>query len=717
MTKVPKDNYENETAKGNGMFGIADIIGVLGDDFSNIYCVSRETQNIEIYRYENADVGVKEVLNEERPYKTAIHGYIEANVFQDDKEKMKMAMDFDNVCNQLKHSAQFTVHYRVKRNNEILFYRMKCARIGDADTFRKIIFAFASEDADVRLNELGNMMKSSGATGKRKILIVEDDELNLEMLYALLEDKYEIMKAENGKRGLELLGEHYKELSLVLLDVQMPVLNGFEFLKRVREDILLSSVPIVVITGNSETDTEAICLDLGAADFVTKPYDTDIIRKRIRNVIRLKESSLTLEVVERDELTGLYTEQAFLHYVKQIMSFKPNKKMQLIVAKIKDFDLVNSIYGAKRADEFLCYLAEAYGSRLHDGLLARKGSASFVSLFYGGDELDHQALIDMIDEIIENAPIKGVKVKYGIYEDVDKSLPISAICDYASMAIETIKENYDLDIAYYTEEVAQRRIYDQMIENSFEDAMDNEEFVVYYQPKVDIDTEKVVGAEALIRWKKADGTMISPGKFIPVYERDGQIEKLDEYVFQKVCRLQKRKIEEWERPLSISVNLSRSSILREGIAERYIDIATENEIPFSCVPLELTESAAIYADRIKNATEQLVKAGFELHMDDFGSGYSSMICLNQFPFTTLKIDKSLTDHVCEKKGRTLVEQVIMLAKLLNMKVVAEGVETREQVEELRNMNCDEIQGFYYAKPMPEEEFLKYVKGNRLREDL
>jgi len=285
------------------------------------------------------------------------------------------------------------------------------------------------------------------------------------------------------------------------------------------------------------------------------------------------------------------------------------------------------------------------------------------------------------------------------------------------MAIETIKENYDLDIAYYTEEVAQRRIYDQMIENSFEDAMDNEEFVVYYQPKVDIDTEKVVGAEALIRWKKADGTMISPGKFIPVYERDGQIEKLDEYVFQKVCRLQKRKIEEWERPLSISVNLSRSSILREGIAERYIDIATENEIPFSCVPLELTESAAIYADRIKNATEQLVKAGFELHMDDFGSGYSSMICLNQFPFTTLKIDKSLTDHVCEKKGRTLVEQVIMLAKLLNMKVVAEGVETREQVEELRNMNCDEIQGFYYAKPMPEEEFLKYVKGNRLREDL
>ena len=253
-----------------------------------------------------------------------------------------------------------------------------------------------------------------------------------------------------------------------------------------------------------------------------------------------------------------------------------------------------------------------------------------------------------------------------------------------------------------------------MIENGFEDALINQEFVVYYQPKVDIVSEKVIGAEALVRWKKADGTMVSPGEFIPVYERDGQIEKLDEYVFQKVCQLQKRKIREWKEFLPISVNLSRCSILREGIAERYINIAKENEIPFSCVPLELTESAAIYGERIRKTTEELVNSGFELHMDDFGSGYSSMISLNQLPFSTLKIDKSLIDHVCEEKGKTLVEQIIMLSKLLNMKVVAEGVETKEQVEELKKMKCDEIQGFYYAKPMPEEEFVEYMKHNHLR---
>ena len=709
MTKIPNDDMEKMT--GREIFGIADIIGVLGDDFSNIYCVDCKTKNIEIYRYENENVGVKEVLNEKNPYEAAIHGYIETNVYVDDKEKMKNATEFGNICNQLRHAAQFTVHYRVKRYNEILYYRMKCARIGEADRFQKIIFAFASEDADVRLNELGTMMKSSGATGKRKILIVEDNEMNLKMLDALLADKYEVLTAKNGRIGLNILEEKYKELSLVLLDVHMPVLNGFEFLKRMREDALLSSVPIMVITANGGIDVELNCLDLGAADFITKPYHSDIIIRRIRNVIRLKESSLTLEAVERDELTGLYTEQAFSHYVKQIMSFKPNKKMQLIVAKVKDFKLVNSIYGAEKADEFLRYLASAYSKRLKDGLIARKANTSFVCLLYGDKELDHRKMVDTINEISENAPIKGVKVKYGIYEDIDKNLPISTCYDYVSLAIETIMESYDHDIAFYTEEIAKKRIHEQMIENCFEEALNDEEFLVYYQPKIDLSTEKVIGAEALVRWKKSDGTMVPPGEFIPVYEKNGQIEKLDEYVFRKVCQLQRREMDEWKKLINISVNLSRSSILHDGIAECYIKIAKENKIPFSCVPLEITESAAIYGKRIHSTTEQLVNAGFKLHMDDFGSGYSSMLCLNQIPFSALKIDKSLIDHVCEEKGKTLVEQVIMLSKLLNMKVIAEGVETEEQIIELRKMNCDEIQGFYYAKPMPEKEFTEYVKGN------
>lgn len=691
---------------------IIDVINILGNDFSNIYCVNCKDQSIQIYRYENTNVGVKEVMNQKKPYKAAIKGYVEANVISEDREKMLIATEFENVCNQLKQSSQFTVHYRVKRNNEILYYRMKCARIGDADSFQNIVFAFASEDSDVRLNELGLMMKSSGATGKRKILIVEDDELNQEMLFSLLEDKYEIITAKNGKVGLELLEEHYKELSLILLDIHMPVMDGFEFLKKIQKEVLFTAIPIIVMTANNEIETELTCLDLGAADYIKKPYNAELIRKKIRNVIKLKESSLTLKVVEQDELTRLYTEQAFSHYVKQIMRFRPNKEMHLIIGKIKDFKLINSIYGTKKGDELLCYLASEYSKRLKEGLVARKGSSTFICLSYGESKLNHQKLNDVVNEIIEKAPIAGVKVKYGIYENIDKNLPINTICDYASMAAETIIENYDCDCAYYTEEVAQKRIYNQMIENNFISALKNRKFVVYYQPKVDIITEKVIGAEALVRWKRTDGSMVSPGDFIPVYENDGQIQKLDEYIFEEVCKLQRRIIEESKALLSISVNLSRSSILYEGIVDQYREVVKENEIPVACVPLEITESAAIYGQKFIKVADQLLKAGFELHIDDFGSCYSSLASLSELSFNTLKIDKSLIDHICEEKGQTLVRQVIMLSKMLNMKVLAEGVETKEQLDLLRKMKCDEIQGFYYARPMPEKEFVEYVRKKR-----
>ena len=709
MIKMNCGSVKNNDEYTKTTLEITDIISVLGNEFKNIYSVSCESQEIEIYRYENDSIGVKESLLEGRPYKVVIQNYIEANVFSEDKRKMLAAMDFDHVCMQLRQVPQFTVHYRVKRDDTISYYYMKCARIGNADTFEKIVFAFANEDADVRRNELEKLVRFGIATGKRKILIIEDNRLDREMLCEILKDKYTILTAENGKTGFELLEQNYKELSVVLLDMQMPICDGIEFLKSVQQDIALSSVPIIVITANNDENAELTCLNLGASDFIRKPYNANIVRGRTSNVIKLKESALTLAAVEHDELTGLYTEQAFMHYAKTIMKAKSATPMHFIMAEIRDFKLIKGIYGIKVAEEVLCYLAAAYRNVVKNGLLARKGSSSFICLFWGKDKIDRQRLESIISETAENSPLKGLKVKYGVYENIDKQLPVSTICDYASMAEESITENYDCNLAYYTEEMAHKRIYNQMIENYFETALEKQEFIVYYQPKIDIVTEKVIGAEALVRWKKDGILLIPPADFIPVYEKDGLIVKLDEYVFRKVCSLQKRKMDEGKKLLPISVNLSRSSVHHEDVAKRYIGIVEENGIPFSCVPIELTESAAICNDRIKTTTGQLTDAGFILHIDDFGAGYSSLISLNQFPFRTLKIDKSLIDDVCEKKGKTLVEQVITLSKLLDMEVVAEGVETKEQLDILRNLKCDAVQGFYYAKPMPEKEFAEYVK--------
>ena len=545
---------------------ITDIINILGNEFSSIYCVNRQDQYIQIYRHQNADLD--ESMNEKQSYKTVIQKYIETNVFEEERKKMLVATDFDNICRQLQQVAQFTIHYRIKNNNDILRYRMKCARIGNADTFEKIVFAFASEDSDIRLDELG-MMNLSNTGEKRKILIVENDEFNLKSLISLLADRYEIITACDGKIGLRLLEENYKDLALVLMNIQIPVLSGFDFLRKVQEDPFLSLIPIIVMTASDAPKTEVVCLNLGAADYIRKPYHAELIKKRLENVIRLRESSVSLREIEKDSLTGLYTEQAFFHYSRRIMQFRSDKKMHVIIGRIKDFELIISIYGRKKANELLCYMASIYNKKFKYGLLAKKGKASFLCLLSDDYKLDHQRMDNVINEFTENAPIKGIRIKYGIYKNIDKNLPITTICDYASMAAETVMEDYNHDYAYYTDELAQKRIYNQMIENCFTDALKNKEFMIYYQPKIDVITEKVIGAEALVRWQRTDGSMISPENFIPIYEKNGQIQKLDAYIFGQVCRLQKRILDESKKLLSVSVNLSRSSILCEEIVQKW----------------------------------------------------------------------------------------------------------------------------------------------------
>ena len=695
--------------KVKGKMQITDIINILGNEFSSIYCVNRQDQYIQIYRHQNADLD--ESMNEKQSYKTVIQKYIETNVFEEERKKMLVATDFDNICRQLQQVAQFTIHYRIKNNNDILRYRMKCARIGNADTFEKIVFAFASEDSDIRLDELG-MMNLSNTGEKRKILIVENDEFNLKSLISLLADRYEIITACDGKIGLRLLEENYKDLALVLMNIQIPVLSGFDFLRKVQEDPFLSLIPSIVMTASDAPKTEVVCLNLGAADYIRKPYHAELIKKRLENVIRLRESSVSLREIEKDSLTGLYTEQAFFHYSRRIMQFRSDKKMHVIIGRIKDFELIISIYGRKKANELLCYMASIYNKKFKYGLLAKKGKASFLCLLSDDYKLDHQRMDNVINEFTENAPIKGIRIKYGIYKNIDKNLPITTICDYASMAAETVMEDYNHDYAYYTDELAQKRIYNQMIENCFTDALKNKEFMIYYQPKIDVITEKVIGAEALVRWQRTDGSMISPENFIPIYEKNGQIQKLDAYIFGQVCRLQKRILDESKKLLSVSVNLSRSSILCEEIVEQYTKIVRENDIPITCVPLEITESASVYGQKVVKVAERLLQSGFKLHIDDFGSGYSSMESLSRLPFSVLKIDKSLIDHICETRVEILVNHIIKLSKDLNMRVLAEGVETKEQLDILRKIKCDEIQGFYYARPMPEVEFVEYVRRKR-----
>ena len=193
----------------------------------------------------------------------------------------------------------------------------------------------------------------SKESGRRSILIVEDNELNRDMLCAMLEDRYYVFQAENGKEGLEVLQEHYRNISLIVLDVQMPVMNGYEFLKVVKDDDLLKEIPVIVATGSNDVEEEERCLELGATDFVIKPYKRNIVLKRISNIIRLRESASTLREVEYDDLTGIFTRQAFYHHAERVLRENPNIDFTLAISDIQDFTLVKERYGTKVAEELL----------------------------------------------------------------------------------------------------------------------------------------------------------------------------------------------------------------------------------------------------------------------------------------------------------------------------------------------------------------------------
>lgn len=584
-------------------------------------------------------------------------------------------------------------------------------RVMEDGRLSQIIIGFANEDLDIRRNNIdmfNNALPSNGF--KRKVLIVEDNEINREILKVTLEDDYDVLEAVNGEEGLNILSQYYKDISLILLDVVMPVCDGFEFLSRQKSDSLLASVPVIVTTGINSQEDELKCLGLGAVDFITKPYNAGIVKSRIDSVIKLRESSMTLAAIEKDELTGLYTRQAFYHHARTFTHFMTEEKFNVVILDVADFKLINGTYGTKKGNEVLVYLSNAFRYYVKNGLLTRYEGDQLLGLFHSKVKMDVERINRNINKIAEEAPIPNIRIKVGIYEDVDTNLSIPIICDRALMAEKSISKDFKTNVAFYTDELNQKQLAQRQMENDFKSAIANREFKVYYQPKYDVNTENIVGAEALVRWQKLDGTLISPGAFIPLFESDGLVVHLDEYVFESVCQFQKERMENKLEIVPISVNLSRASIHFSDVVERYVDIVNQKQIPFECVPIELTESATLYSEKILEITDQLVNAGFTLHMDDFGSGYSSLTSLNELNFSAVKLDKSLIDYIDQVRGKKIVQQAIDLGHGLDMKVVAEGVESKEQRDCLKEMHCDMIQGFYYSKPLKQEDFIEKLRA-------
>ena len=414
-------------------------------------------------------------------------------------------------------------------------------------------------------------------------------------------------------------------------------------------------------------------------------------------------------VFEHDPLTGLFTRSAFYRQVAKLFKEHPDESYDVVVIDIEKFKVCNAIHGQKTCDEMLCHIARTLQEDQPDAIVARYGGDLFVEIFPSVENRGKTYFELQSKRMINSGPIKDIVLKYGFYGHIDRSVPINMICDRALMAAKSILHNYDIMIANYDGPVSKRHMQEQLLEASFNAALSSDHFQVWYQPKFDAKTEKLIGAEALVRWYTPDNRIISPSDFIYIFEGDGLIVKLDEFVFRKVCSTIKDWMDQGVPVVPISVNLSRTSLHHTGIVSTYRDIIDEIGIPIEYVSLELTESTAFSSEEMTYLVKELKKAGFRIDMDDFGTGSSSLASINILPFDVIKIDKSLIDFIGSPAGNELVKHIIELAHFKCMKVVAEGVETKEQLEFLKSLDCDAIQGYYFQKQMPCEECEAYFK--------
>lgn len=294
---------------------------------------------------------------------------------------------------------------------------------------------------------------------------------------------------------------------------------------------------------------------------------------------------------------------------------------------------------------------------------------------------------------------------YIINEETDDDFALDNAIDRAELAKQSVKGKHNQFYAVYDEKLRQKILRDQEIENRMERALENHEFKVYYQPKYDSRTCELNGAEALVRWYNDKTGMIFPNEFIPLFESNGFIVELDKYMFRQVCKDIRSWLDEGYKVVPVSVNLSQLQFYNLHFIEEYRGILGKYDVSPEYVQLELTETTLFSEESILNKIiDKLHDIGFKILMDDFGTGYSSLNMLKNVPIDILKLDKSFVDDIGDPKVDIVVSTIVSLGQSLDMKIVAEGVETKEQYEFLRDIFCDEIQGYYFSRPIAEKEY-------------
>lgn len=543
---------------------------------------------------------------------------------------------------------------------------------------------------------------------RKTILVVDDQAINRQLLMKILDSHYHCIEAENGQEGLKQLKQHQGHIAAVLTDIRMPVMDGYAFVRAIRQDSAkIPDMPVLVITEVDLDQAEEKALACGANDVLSKPYKPGIILKRLDNLIALRENTILLNTVKRDALTGVFAKEYFLKLVDE----RPRDRAvdyAMIYMDIEHFHFVNELFGEDIGDQVLIHVAHILQENLGpDCLIGRVQGDHFAVLaeYHGREELEKR-LTSAIGKTAVLPITYNLVLRFGIYRIGQEGRSATAFCDRAKQAIKTIRDQYGLHIAYFDRSRHQLILQEQEMTDSMQQGLREKQFEVYYQPKYNLQTHQIIGAEALIRWNHPTMGFLSPGLFIPVFEKNGFITEMDKYTWDTVCRQLSQRIDAGLPIVPISVNVSLEDFMREDLAAYFPALIARYGLPASLLHLEVTESYFTNTPYdILHTVSALRDAGFVIEMDDFGSGYSSLTMLGEIPMDVLKLDmKFLKSKSPENARDSIIYFVIRLGHWLGLKVLAEGIETKEEEEMLLRYGCHLGQGFYFDRPMPERRF-------------
>lgn len=479
------------------------------------------------------------------------------------------------------------------------------------------------------------------------------------------------------------------------------ILNELKSLLALRKDFVKRNIEI-------KQDTKTLIL---AEEF---SYLLDSQKKAYGYILKLSDITEELNKASEelfdsthDALTGLLTRDAFYSETEKILKSDPNSQYYMICTNIKNFKLVNDLFGSEKGDEFLKEFAKKLKNTQYKTILTGRITGDRFAILINKTEVDEIDVLQKIKELEKFTVSLNYKLHIfvGIYKITDINENVSSMFDKAALAIKNISENYSVNVAYYDNDMLSILKKNREVINAFNDALNNNHFKMYLQPQVRCSDEKVVGAEALVRWETEKGVIHSPASFIKILEDNGLIHELDKFIWEKAVQL----LQKWQLlgiDYHISVNVSTRDFYLIPLYETFTSLVTKYGIPPQKLKLEITETALVHdLKRHKKIITDLQKFGFTIEMDDFGSGYSSLTILKNISINILKIDMmflSKTKH--KERSKKILESVIKMAQKLGIKIIVEGVEDKEQAEFLKNLNCDFFQGYLYSKPIPVANF-------------